>query len=473
MRSLSSSPGQCVLAALFLVLPDACAARSELPEYRTIKATEFGKSLRTERTDAKTLNSALQLTLADITKYFGTAPSVFSAFVDSKNPNSGGATFRVAAKGGEVKGLVTCDVGEKKTAVAVAYIRADAPAGEWGRLVQPPVASTPNSPSSEASAAGAVPAPTGGGAGVSVASMAHVPLRTYNFPDGTGSIGLADGWTTDAQSATRAALLRGPNDAAISIGGMYSVMGPRSTLPRGPNTLVAAYGKPIDVFAALVPQFSQMSVKQGGPARTIDHLAKVADQNNGQMQVLRYGVTETAQGGNSKHYLAMAWVGVSPLPPSMFMVTLTQLRAPDASFERDKPVMFQMINSVKANDAVIQAKSRRELAAQKQSFEAQQARMRAQQSANDAQHKQYWEHQKAMEESHKAAADAQLDQARRNDNFDEYIRGVRTVEDTQSGVKTSVDLGNVDKVVDTLNEADPGRYRQIPLRDEAHPLPGQ
>jgi hypothetical protein len=31
----------------------------------------------------------------------------------------------------------------------------------------------------------------------------------------------------------------------------------------------------------------------------------------------------------------------------------------------------------------------------------------------------------------------------------------------------------VDKIVDDLNEHDPGRYRQIPLRDEADPLPGQ
>jgi hypothetical protein len=36
----------------------------------------------------------------------------------------------------------------------------------------------------------------------------------------------------------------------------------------------------------------------------------------------------------------------------------------------------------------------------------------------------------------------------------------------------SVDLGNVDRIVDRLNEGDPGRYKQIPLRDEMYPLPG-
>jgi hypothetical protein len=45
------------------------------------------------------------------------------------------------------------------------------------------------------------------------------------------------------------------------------------------------------------------------------------------------------------------------------------------------------------------------------------------------------------------------------------------IADTQTGVKGSVDLGNVDKIVDDLNQREPGRYRQIPLRDEADPVP--
>jgi hypothetical protein len=62
--------------------------------------------------------------------------------------------------------------------------------------------------------------------------------------------------------------------------------------------------------------------------------------------------------------------------------------------------------------------------------------------------------------------------SRSNDDFDEVIRGFRTVEDTNTGEKRSVDLGNVDQIVDNLNYYDPGRYKQIPLRDEADPLPG-
>jgi len=51
------------------------------------------------------------------------------------------------------------------------------------------------------------------------------------------------------------------------------------------------------------------------------------------------------------------------------------------------------------------------------------------------------------------------------------IRGYRTVEDTTTGERSSVNLGKVDDVVNKLNEGDPGRYKQIPLRDEMYPMP--
>jgi hypothetical protein len=467
MRSLSRRSRRPGLALLLLFLSLSSAARGATPAYRTFNATEYGKVLGVERSDARTLRAALQLTLADLTRYFRAPPSVYSAFADSKDPLSGGATFLVTAKGVKMKGLVTCKVGEPTTKVAVVYIRADATAAQWAQLVSPP-------PDASAKASPG-PAPSGTTAAASTA-VGAVPLQTYGFPDGTGSVGLAEGWTTNAQTGTRAALLLGPKDQAVSIGGMYTVQTPSSRLPLYPGALVAPFGSAIEVFTALVPQFSQLSAKQGGPTRTIDHLVKVDDPKHvlasAQLSVLRYGVTETSPSGGSKHYQGMAWVGLVPMKNGTFLVTLTQMRAPDETFEKDKPVMFEMLTSVKTNDAAIQRKSSQELAAQKQRFDAQQKAMRAQQAANDAQHKQYWDTQAANEAQHKQYWDSQREQARRNDNFDEYIRGVRTVEDTQTGIKTSVDLGNVDKIVDDLNERDPGRFKEIPLRDEAHPLPG-
>jgi hypothetical protein len=464
MRRLARFSRLLVRTSLLAAVTVTWAANAAGPEYQTVHATDLGKVLATERNGAQTLKAALQQTLADLTRYFGAAPSVFSAFADSKDAHAGGATFLVTAKGVKMKGLVKCQVADATTRVVVIYIRADATGAQWAALVQPP----PEAPAKSA----ASPAASGASATES-SSVSKGALKTYSFPDGTGSVGLAEGWTTNAQTVTRLVLLQGPKDQVVSVGGMYTVVTPASTLPRVPGGLVGSYGSAADVFAALVPQFSAMSAKQGGPTRTIDHLVKVDDPQhvlaNAQMTVLRFGVTETAPGGGSKHYQGMAWMGLGPVKNGAFFVTLTNIRAPDATFEKDKPVMFEMLTSVKGNDAAIQRKSSKELAAQNQRFEAQQKAMRAQQAANDAQHKQYWDTQAANEAQHKKYWDSQREQARSNDNFDEYIRGVRTVEDTQTGVKTSVDLGNVTKIVEDLNEHDPGRYREIPLRDEAHP----
>ena len=63
----------------------------------------------------------------------------------------------------------------------------------------------------------------------------------------------------------------------------------------------------------------------------------------------------------------------------------------------------------------------------------------------------------------------EIAKGRSNADFVESIRGYRTVVDTQTGEKTSVDYNNVNEIVNSANEQNPGRYVQIPLRDEMYP----
>ena len=53
---------------------------------------------------------------------------------------------------------------------------------------------------------------------------------------------------------------------------------------------------------------------------------------------------------------------------------------------------------------------------------------------------------------------------------DEVIRGYRKVSDTQTGDEADVNLADSTAIVNALNENDPGRYAEIPLRDEVEPL---
>jgi hypothetical protein len=429
-------------------------------QYRTVASTEYGRAVVGQRADARSVRAALQLTLKDMERYFGTAPKVRSAYEDAKDPRAGGATFLFKTRGVSVKGLVTCRIAPQMTSVAVIYIRADAPAAEWRRLTQTP---QPD--------AGGVPA-----AGGKHPSPARGPLHPYVFRDGTGSIGLADGWHTNVQSALQGIPIKGPDSAEIMVAGALSVLTPNSPLARNGQSLVAPFGAPMAVMQALAPQLSMMSVHNGGPAKSFDSFTLVKHQKpgppNGAESVITFGVTEQSRAG-TRHFKVMASVGVSPTSQTSYMVFITQARAPDATYDRDLPVMLQIIQSLKANDGVIRQRSNQAVAAQNQWFNAQQAAHRQQVAAYDAHNQQWWDSQKANQQRNHDWERQQNAQARGHDDFDELIRGYRTVEDTQTGVKHSVDLGNVDKIVDDLNERDPGRYRQIPLRDEADPLPGR
>jgi hypothetical protein len=447
MRCFANRWSAVVLASLFV-----SSAASASPRYRLVNATESGKAFVAHRKDAPTLQAALRLTRDDITAYVGSPPSVFSAYGDARDPGSGGATFLAMAGNIPLKGLVTVKLGEKSTRVAVVFVRADAPADAFGRLLQPP-------------------GPSGEGAS---AATSEVPLRTYNFPSGVGSIGLAEGWTTNSQGDGRGTFVRGPEDQGLALNMSFTVQTPQSPM-RGRGGLVAPFTTPASVLATLMPQLSQMNTRSGGPYQTIDNLVTVADQRamspRGLQSMLRYGITDSYPGGASRHYQVLAQVSITPVSAYSFILGVTQLRAPDAIFERDRPLMLQMVNSVRLNDDVIRRRNGAALARQKQWFAGQQAAHRAQVAAFDAHNKQWSANERAQDAQNQRTSDSQLAAARRDDGFDELIRGYRTVEDTQTGERRSADLGNVDKIVDDLNERDPGRYRAIPMRDEYDPLP--
>jgi hypothetical protein len=289
-------------------------------------------------------------------------------------------------------------------------------------------------------------------------------------------MGLAEGWTTNSKGDGRGTFVQGPGDQAIAMNMSFSVQTPQSPL-RGRGAFVAPFTTPANVLATLMPQLSQANARQGGPYQTLDNVTTVADQRamspRGRQSMLRYGITDSYPGGGSRHYQVMAQVSITPITAYSFTLGVTQLRAPDATFDRDRPLMLQMVNSVRLNDDVIRQRNGAALARQKQWFAGQQSAHRAQVAAFDAHNKQWTANERAQDARNQTTSDSQIAAARRDDGFDELIRGYRTVEDTTTGEKASVDLGNVDKVVDDLNERDPGRYRSIPMRDEYDPLPGQ
>jgi len=225
--------------------------------------------------------------------------------------------------------------------------------------------------------------------------------------------------------------------------------------------LLAPFSTPLEAFRILAPQMSAMSQRRGGPGFEFDNLTDRLPAHsynpNGRSEFIEYGITEKSVRQAEKHYHVLAEIGMLPLTAGQsWTYTATAMRAPDATFEHDLPVMMEMITSKRENGAVIMAKARENV--------------RASQARNAAVVGQVQERSRAFDAQRAANARASNARARQQDDFDEGIRGTRTVEDTRTGQRGSVDLGDADRITDKLNEGDPDRYRQIPLRDEADPI---
>jgi hypothetical protein len=432
------------------------------PGYRVVNSTDFGQALACPKPSASSVSAALSNTINDLSRYFGARLTVRTAYEDTKDHRSGGAAFAVSVRGQPVKGLIVCRLGTTGANVAVVYARPDTPPAEWRRLMSAPAQA--GEPSDAATQASAVPAQ---GTGTPLPPPAKAPLREYAMPDGTGSVGLAEGWSTRSPSLMRGVVLEGPADQRVSIMMTIPVHTPGSPMAAmlqrsGRPVFLAPFSSPLEAFATLIPEISEANRRAGGPTVEVDHLAEVARAQpwgpDDRAALLAYGVTETGPAGR-RHYRAVAQIHMVPLPGAgteSWSYFATMVRAPDTTFEHDLPLMLELAGSERENAQVIMNKARQNVAASQQRTAQVIDQVHQRTRAFDA-----WR------ADNERASNARMRQA---DDFDETIRGTRTVEDTRTGEKVSVDLGDVDHITDKLNEYDSGRYRQIPLRDEVDPV---
>lgn len=438
------------------------APAGALADYSVANQTPFGKAVTRLFPGVTTTRASLQTVFPDLAKYFDARPEIRGAYEDQKDHKSAGVAFAARLNGEAVDGFVSSKLDEQGASVLVVYCKADAPASEWSKLIAKPAGGKGQDPE----------------AGIRAAAAA-VPLKTYNFPDGTGSIGVAEGWNTRAQTIG-GATLDGPGDQKVIIGIGAEVITPNSFLIRqnqqlalnarrfgGPppppiNMLIAPWSPdPTEAVKNLVPAIAVANKRAGLPASSIDQIvqswkvpAVIPNSNAG---LVLFDLTRTSK-GDARHYRTLIQLEVYQLGQDTWGFYATQLIAPKDTFAKDLPVMLAQSLSLKENAAVIQQKTREAIEAQNQRFAALQAANKEIQQVFDEQNK-HWERN-------------ELINLRTNANFDEILRGYRTVEDTSTGNRTSVDLGNVHQVVENLNYYDPGRYKEIPLRDEFYPLPG-
>jgi hypothetical protein len=438
-----------------------------LAGYTLINHSDFGKAFTRQFAAVDDVKKSLQLTFPDLARYFGARPEILGAYEDQKDHKSAGVAFSAQLDGKPIKGFVSSKVNDQGATVAVIYCQADAPAAEWTKLITPPAA-----PDAAGNANG------NDDPAALKEAIAKVPLKTYAIPDNTGTIGIAEGWTTNAQTLA-GTTLNGPADQQVIIGVGAEVITPDNPMirlnqqlamnawrmggqPHPPiNMLIAPYNPDAaEALKNLAPAINQLNQRNGLPTSTLDRIVQQwkvpAMTPKGSAGLVLYDFTKTTR-GESRHYRSLLQLEVYVLGPGTWGFYATQLIAPQETFKQDLPVMLAQSLSLRENAAVIQQKTQEQIATQNQRFAAMQAANKEVQDAFDRRNKA-WERN-------------QLITSRSNADFDEVIRGYRTVENTPTGDRTSVDLGNVDRIVDNLNRYEPGRYKQIPLRDELYPLP--
>jgi hypothetical protein len=500
-----------VMCGSLIALParGAAAGAADVPAgYAVITSTDFGKSLSTHKDGVATVQAALEAVLPDLDHYFGVKSTIGSAYQDAKDPKSGGATFSSVLDGQPVKGIVSCKIGDHGAAVAVIYARANTPKAEWAKLTSPAQADA---------AAAAQGGPT------TAPAQAAFALKEFDFADGSGSLQLADGWTTKAQTCINPVLIVGPARQSIVLNNMVHIDTPDSPfqkmkqqnermmqqmaanaraqgrpfnpppLPPVPPSLVAPYCEPVDALKTLIPQFSTISEFNHGPTTTLDKIISEKDAAcglpGGKGAIIQYAYTETRDGEQTQ-FRRSVYLQTAPQGQTGWVWVITGVAAPDATFDHDAPLMFAMVNSLKINQeqwtknlnaqtasnmhniAVMGQAENQVLASQ-----AQMGRdnMNTQNAIHDEQH------QAQMDgyAQHNAQWAADETQKQRNAaDFIETIKGTRMVYDTQTGATGSANLSDVTGVVDALNQAalDPNRFVQVPLRDYLYaptPVPGR
>jgi hypothetical protein len=444
-----------------------------LANYMILKTTDYGKSMTRDFPAQTTARQVVKATVPDLVAFFGERPQLVGVYQDQKDKRSACVFFSENLNGQPVKGLSVIKVTDDATREWVVFCRADAPKGEAMKLLslhkpttQPTggASATPaNVPTQVSGATQTVAGESSGGGSAQPVPDAKISMQTYSFPDGTGTVGVPDGWTCQSQTIGNA-LVKGPSDQTVGfdLAGQVDVPNGQSVrmlqmAGRNPaNALIAPFSTdPATALKNLIDAINRIQQTRGGPITTVDQVVNQQPRPvgpgmvNGHAAVIELAFTRTTNGVAKKfHSVQLFAVYTFNGGQDTWDYYGSQEVAPEETFKQDLPVMNEIFDSLKENAAAINAKG----AAEQKQADAIVAQTNQMNAATDATIAQMHEQEV---QSEKSFADV-----------DEGIRGYRKVYDTQTGDETDVNLGDVDGVVNALNEADPGRYVQVPLRDE-------
>lgn len=455
--------------------------------FSVLGSTSTGQTLFMKLPAGQTLEAAITQTADELGKVFDAKPTISGAFANAQGKDKGGATLTAKLKGQEIKGSIFCGTGQNGGSATVILATPDTSKDELAALFS--------------------------------SMPAQLKMTTHKFPDGSGSIDLPDGWKTADQTASFGIGVQGPAGQSLAFSRIMPVNEPNSRIVRMaqqtyqiqlqnydnqmrqyqqalvmhqqfPNTLMPREPqKPAapnpdpniefpafrfcrycdgaeDVLKFWYPINEQIQKRAGKPYTTLDKIIEVfpADPNPlipKSKAGLAYIAVTDHDGDKVTHLRALNRIATAPVTEGeVWQLSVSGMRAPDATFDRDLPVMNAIMNSVNLNMDKVNG----DIKAAGESARKMGAEMFAviQKNGRDFQDEQavsFNRHEMQIAAREKAMHDSSSD-------YIEYVLGVRSVYDNATGRMHSVDLFNSNAIVDGMNAAanDPNRFVQIPLR---------
>jgi hypothetical protein len=411
--------------ALFISL-EACAvalAQQGLPPgYRLLTDPQMSGGVLVAQRPGQVATPLLSQALGEVTPFFDRRPVVFSAFADVQDQRAE-AGFHGTIQRAPVYGVAFTRVLSGLGTVAFAFDSPQTVAQTLPRLLR--LATPPIGPSSQD--------PT-----------STLNWRIRPFPDGSGQMELPDGWDyTFAQKGMVAAM--GPQgiiERAVATQVMSRAGAARTaamfpTLPWPGHVLDPT--DPVSAFVEFRNQAAASMARRTG--QQPDRLLRVIEAAPVALQAP--GLAQAAY----IHYELQRAVGVwrglslvilgSIMSDGSWLFYETYVASPAQSFAQNLPVLVRIWNSALTAQHVIQERLDNALNSLREAGEI---------WRQATQHRQQAEQRMA-------------------DNWTEAFRGTRVIQDTHTGTRAHVPLGDSAEIVERLNRHSPGRYREIPLRE--------
>lgn len=341
-----------------------------------------GRVLSTKMSGSPSATKMFQALMTGVKGYFDATPRILNAFRDPRDSQVQ-ASFTASINRVPVMGLMGVATQGNQARAVILFDASRDFANSVDRLVM---------------------VATGGGGG---APAANVPLTRVNFPDGSGSIGLAPGWQ-----------LMYANQGAADIKGPQAGTG----MSIGANLIVPYTSE--DPVKAIQIMAKQQAQQQGKQLRIQIIDSQPTQWQNGNAAFVHY---RTQMDGVSMDYFGLFAVG--PYDGNQVFIYVSYIQALTQNFAQVLPVGLKIWGSWSVNPAVFAERLNK--AAQ------------------------------SMRETSAMLSSANANRQRAYDGINagwsQYIRDVATLE-TSGGSRSEVDASFASNVV----QADPNNFRIVP-----------